>query len=149
MLYEVITLPGEDLAGVYHAKDLIYHYNQLPPFSMKQYKIGKKIAIIGVGNVMLDIAHYMIYEQQVESITAIARRGPGEIKFTRKELQYVVNNLDLAHYIHEVERAAPMMRILGQDPQESIDLIKAALEKAEPTHSDSKFRIQFLRNNFV
>ena len=28
-----LGLPGEDLKGVYHAKDIVYHYNQLPPFS--------------------------------------------------------------------------------------------------------------------
>lgn len=139
-----LGLPGENLYGVYHAKDLIYHYNQLPPFSMKNFPIGKNIAIIGVGNVMLDIAHYMIYEQQVESITAIARRGPAEIKFSRKELQYVVNNLDLAHYYQEIRRAAPLMQALGQDPQESVQLIQAALNKAEPTLADTKFKIQFL-----
>ena len=27
-----LGLPGEDLEGVYHAKDIVYHYNQLPPF---------------------------------------------------------------------------------------------------------------------
>jgi len=26
-----LGLPGEALNGVYHAKDLVYHYNQLPP----------------------------------------------------------------------------------------------------------------------
>ena len=26
-----LGLPGEDLVGVYHAKDLVYHYNLLPP----------------------------------------------------------------------------------------------------------------------
>lgn len=26
-----LGLPGEDLHGVYHAKDVVYHYNQLPP----------------------------------------------------------------------------------------------------------------------
>src|SRR5512139_283802 len=35
-----LGLPGEDLDGVYHAKDLVYHYNRLPPFSEWQFRIG-------------------------------------------------------------------------------------------------------------
>ena len=28
-----LRLPGENLPGVYHAKNIVFHYNQLPPFS--------------------------------------------------------------------------------------------------------------------
>ena len=28
-----LGLPGEDLEGVYHAKDVVYYYNHLPPFA--------------------------------------------------------------------------------------------------------------------
>ena len=27
-----LGIPGENLKGVYHAKDIVYHYNKLPPF---------------------------------------------------------------------------------------------------------------------
>src|SRR5262245_52094664 len=53
-----LGLPGEDLRGVHHAKDLVYHYNALPPFSQRRYPIGRRVAVVGVGNVMLDIAHW-------------------------------------------------------------------------------------------
>ena len=52
-----LGLPGEELPkGVYHAKDLVYHYNKLPPYSQQEFHIGRRVALIGVGNVMLDIA---------------------------------------------------------------------------------------------
>ena len=35
-----LGLPGEDLTGVYHAKDIVYHYNQLPPFSTEKFSIS-------------------------------------------------------------------------------------------------------------
>jgi ferredoxin--NADP+ reductase len=44
-----LGLPGEDLLGVYHAKDLVYHYNRLPPFSQRKFAIGCRVAIIGAG----------------------------------------------------------------------------------------------------
>src|SRR3989337_1693200 len=61
-----LGLPGEDLIGVYHAKEVVYHYNKLPPFSQNQLVIGKKVAVIGVGNVMLDIAHYLIADRNLD-----------------------------------------------------------------------------------
>jgi len=55
-----LGLPGEDAIGVMHAKDLVYYYNHLPPFSQRQFPIGKRVAIIGMGNVMIDIAHFLL-----------------------------------------------------------------------------------------
>jgi ferredoxin--NADP+ reductase len=139
-----LGLPGEDLKGSYHAKDIVYHFNKLPPYSSHEFHVGKKIAIIGVGNVMMDIARFLITEKQVESVTAIARRGPAEVKFTRKELEYIVKNLDLTHYQSEIERVTPLMNSLGQDPLESAKFIREAYPNAEETNSDAVFRIKFL-----
>jgi len=139
-----LGLPGEDLKGSYHAKDIVYHYNQLPPFSSTDFHIGKKVAIIGVGNVMLDIARYLITDKQVEEVTAIARRGPAEVKFTRKELEYIVKNLDMDDYLKEIDRVTPLMTSLGQDPSESISFIRDAYPNAKETNSNTSFRIKFL-----
>ncbi|OQY96908.1 MAG: hypothetical protein B6D41_04625, partial [Chloroflexi bacterium UTCFX4] len=89
-----LDLPGEQLRGVYHAKDLVYYYNQLPPFSTGQFEIGKNIIIIGVGNVMMDMAHWLVRDLQVDTVTALARRGPAEVKFDKKEFETVGANLD-------------------------------------------------------
>src|SRR6267143_2494878 len=51
-----LGVEGERLPGVYHAKDLVYHYNRLPPFSERDFPMGRRVAIVGVGNVMVDIA---------------------------------------------------------------------------------------------
>src|SRR5207247_9481657 len=51
-----LGIEGERLPGVYHAKDLVYHYNRLPPFSERRFPMGRRVAIVGVGNVMVDIA---------------------------------------------------------------------------------------------
>jgi ferredoxin--NADP+ reductase len=139
-----LGLPGEELRGSYHAKDIVYHYNQLPPFSNKEFLIGKKVAIIGVGNVMMDIARFLIKEKHVEVVTAVARRGPAEVKFTRKELEYIVKNLDMDNYLSEIDRVSPIMESLGQDPYESVKFIREAFPNADDTNSDSVFRIKFL-----
>jgi ferredoxin--NADP+ reductase len=139
-----LGLPGEELTGVFHAKDLVYHYNSLPPFSTQKYHIGRNVAIVGVGNVMMDIARYLITEKQVDTITAIARRGPGELKFSKKELEYIGQNLDTKEFLQELERATPLMQSLGQDPADTLKFVDDALKNADVKISDTVLKFRFL-----
>jgi ferredoxin/flavodoxin---NADP+ reductase len=139
-----LGLPGENLKGVFHAKDLVYHYNQLPPFSQRNYNIGKRAALIGVGNVMVDIAHWLIDDIKVDEVISVARRGPAEVKFTKKEMQNVANNLDLPALDAEIERVREYMLAVNQNPQAAKEFILSALDKAEAPISDSRFTFQFL-----
>jgi ferredoxin--NADP+ reductase len=139
-----LGLPGEDLLGVYHAKDLVYHYNRLPPFSQYKFHIGRRVALVGVGNVMLDIAHWLIRDLKVEEAIAIARRGPAEVKFSKKEMEIVARNLDLEDLDAEFERVAPIMRSIGQDVSEAKAFILSTLPKAREPVSDTRFRFEFL-----
>lgn len=140
-----LGLPGEEIPkGVYHAKDIVYHYNRLPPNSLKTYHIGKRVALVGVGNVMLDIARWLIRQVKVDEVYAVARRGPAEVKFDKKEMEYVIANLDLAALDEELRRVAPAMGAVGQDVDEAREYIHSALPKAMEPVSQSIFRLQFL-----
>jgi len=139
-----LGLPGENLVGVYHAKDLVFHYNLLPPFSTKDFRIGKRVALIGAGNVMLDIAHWLIGELKVDEVVAVVRRGPNEVKFSKEELKIVVHNLDLAKLFSEIERARPIADAVGQNVDEAKDYILSALPKGLPPVSKTRFYFDFL-----
>lgn len=139
-----LGLPGEDLSGVYHAKDIVYHYNKLPPFSTEKFSIGNHVALIGVGNVMLDIARWLIRTLKVDTVTAIARRGPAEIKFDKKEMQAVFNNLDLDALDAEIKRVTPAMKAVNQDPTAAKDFIMSAKKRAKKSVSSSIFNLNFL-----
>jgi len=140
-----LGLPGEELTrGVYHAKDIVYHYNQLPPYSQKKFYIGQKVALVGAGNVMLDIARWLIREIKVGEVIAVVRRGPAEVKFDKKELEAVSANLDLQALDREMIRVTPVMASVGQDVQASRDFILASLEKAKEPVSETKFLFDFL-----
>ena len=139
-----LGLPGENLEGVYHAKDVVYFYNHLPPYSQKTFRFGKHCAIIGAGNVMLDITHYLSREEKVDEVIAIVRRGPAEIKFEKKEMEYVIDNLDQAALAAEIERVTPIMQAVHQDPDTARAAILEALPKALPRSSDTRFRFEFL-----
>jgi ferredoxin--NADP+ reductase len=139
-----LGVPGEALPGVYHAKGPVFHYNLLPPYTQKMFEFGKRVAIVGAGNVMLDIARYLIRKLKVDEVIALVRRGPAEVKFDRKELEHVVANLDLNALDQEFARVAPHMLAIGQDPDAAKNYILEALPKAEPATSRTRFRIEFL-----
>jgi len=139
-----LNLPGEDLEGVYHAKDIVYFYNKLPPFSQQEVRVCCRVAVIGVGNVMMDIAHWLIHDMKVNEVIAIARRGPAEVKFAKKEMEYVAGNLDLEAFENEIDRSKPAMEGVGQDVQAAKDFILSALPKAQEPVSSTKFRFEFL-----
>jgi ferredoxin/flavodoxin---NADP+ reductase len=139
-----LGLPGEELEGVYHAKDVVYFYNNLPPYTQKSYLFGKRCAVIGAGNVMLDITHYLSRELKVEEVVAVVRRGPAEVKFDKKEMEYVIASLDIAALDAEIARVTPIMEAVHQDPAAARASILEALPKALPKISDTRFRFEFL-----
>ena len=139
-----LGLPGEDLKGVYHAKDIVYHYNKLPPFSTQEFSIGERVALIGVGNVMIDIAHWVIRDVKAAEVVAVARRGPAEVKFTKKEMENVARNLDLDALNEEITRVSARMKAVDQDPQVAKDFFLSALPNAKEPVSESRFLFEFL-----
>jgi ferredoxin/flavodoxin---NADP+ reductase len=139
-----LGIPGEDLKGVYHAKDLVYHYNKLPPFSQMNFHIGQRAAIIGVGNVMTDIARFLIRQARIEEIIVVARRGPAEIKFDKEELREIVANLDMGAFEAEVRRNRSLMLMLRQDPMAPVEFIRSSLLKAVSTDSPTRLKVRFL-----
>ena len=101
-----LGLPGEELEGVYHAKEVVYAYNNLPPYSQKNFRFGKRCAIIGAGNVMVDVARHLINVQKVDEVIAVVRRGPNEVNFTKEEMKHLISYLDLS-LIHISEPTRP------------------------------------------
>jgi len=139
-----LRLPGEQIPGVYHAKDLVFHYNLLPPYSVRRYLIGPKVILVGAGNVMMDIAHYLIHEKKVEEVTVVMRRGPGEIKFTRKELENVAANIDMKSLEAEFSRVAPILTAVDQDIDAARQIFMDGLPNAVEAVSNTKLRFEFL-----
>jgi ferredoxin--NADP+ reductase len=139
-----LGLDGEYLRGVYHAKDLVYHYNRLPPYAEKSFPIGKRVALIGAGNVMMDIAHWLVREIKVDEVTTLVRRGPMEVKFGKEEAKLVAANFDLTRLDSDLARLSPLLTSLGQDPAAAREIFTAPLPKALPPVSETRFRFEFL-----
>ena len=116
--YNKLNLSGENAKGVYSAKDFVYHYNQLPPYASEDFSTGKRIAVVGMGNVAADIMRWLLEDspaRRTEEVIVVARRGPYEAKFDQKEFRHVESHLDREAFVKELERVRARCVACDQD----------------------------------
>lgn len=141
-----LGLPGEEADSVFHAKDLVYHYNNLPPFSERDFPVGQRVCVVGLGNVALDIVHWLVCEHKCETAIAVARRGPAERAYTEKEMKIVSGALDIEAMDVEFKRIGPSLEAVGQDPEALKAEVLAHVDEPLETETPTRFEIRFLRS---
>jgi len=141
---KTIGVEGDNAVGVYHAKDVVYHFNLLPGFSQKPFEMGQRVAVIGIGDVMVDIAHWLIRYKKVKEVTAIARRGPAERKYNAKEIRAVCSNVDRQDLSGEFARIRSRLEAVGQNADPILSGMLEEMTKCEPAGSETKLRFRFL-----
>ncbi|MBO0825904.1 MAG: FAD-dependent oxidoreductase [Actinobacteria bacterium] len=102
-----LGIPGEDLPGSVAATDFVNWYCGHPDIDPAAFRLeAKSVAVIGVGNVAVDVARILardpeelrdtdisqpvleaLQDSQVREVHLIGRRGPAQAKFTTKELR--------------------------------------------------------------
>ncbi len=147
--YNKLNLRGENAKGVYSAKDFVYHYNQLPPYASEDFSTGKRIAVVGMGNVAADIMRWLLEDspaRRTEEVIVVARRGPHEAKFSQKELGHIEAHLDRGEFIEELERVKA--RCVACDQDVSVETVGEAtfpsLRKVDLTQASPKLTFRFL-----
>ena len=141
---KAIGVEGDSAKGVFHAKDVVYHFNRLPGFGDRPFDMGKHVAVIGAGDVMVDIAHWLTRYKKVERVTAIVRRGPAERKYNPKEIRAVCANMDLDGIKKEFDRIKDRLVAVGQNPDEIMKGLLDEFTKCEPAASQTKMGFRFL-----
>lgn len=141
---KAIGVEGDSAQGVFHAKDVVYHYNRLPGFGDRPFDVGKHVCVIGAGDVMVDIAHWLVRYKKVERVTAIVRRGPVERKYNPKEIRSVCANMDLEGIRGEFDRIRDRMAKVGQNPDDVLKGFTDEFTKCEPAVSETKMGFRFL-----
>ena len=126
-----LGIPGEESVGVYHAKDVVYHYNSLPPFSQRNFEIGRRVAIIGMGNVMVDIGNWLLNHKKIDQVVVVARRGPLEKAYDDSEFEAIEQYLDNLEMKKEIERIRPQLTAVGQNIDQIIEKFVKQGEPAE------------------
>ena len=135
-----LGIPGEKCLGVYHAKDVVYHFNKLPPFSQGSYEVGQRVAIIGMGNVMVDIANWLLNYKKVNEVTVVARRGPKEKAYDDSEFEVVGQYLDNEDMRREIQKIGPRLEAAGQNVEE---ILKTFVKETTPP-PDCRLRFRYL-----
>jgi len=102
-----LGIPGEDLPGSYAATDFVNWYCGHPDVDSGAFTLdAESVAVIGVGNVAVDVARILardpeelhatdvpqpvleaLHASKVREVHMIGRRGPAHAKFTTKELR--------------------------------------------------------------
>ena len=141
-----LGLAGETAKGVYAAKDFVYSYNLLPPFTSFDFSTGKRVAIVGMGNVMVDIARWLMIDapqKTAEEVIVVARRGPFEAKFDKKEFDYIEEFLDRKAFEEELRRIQPQLAAVGQDTSKLAEETFPVLATPATEHPAGKPRLHF------
>src|SRR5580698_9723588 len=102
-----LSIDGEDLPGSYAATDFVNWYCGHPDVAPDAFTLdAESVAVIGVGNVAVDVARILARDpaeleatdipepvmdalraSRVREVHVIGRRGPAQAKFTTKELR--------------------------------------------------------------
>jgi ferredoxin--NADP+ reductase len=142
-----LGLPGAQSRGVYSAKDFVYFYNLLPPYASQDFSTGKRVAVVGMGNVAVDVAHWLLVDDPnhtAEDVIIVARRGPFEAKFDKKEFAYIEAHLDRQSFQQELERIRPQLAAVGQDSATLAQTTFPCLAKPDPGPQGPRLHFRFL-----
>jgi ferredoxin--NADP+ reductase len=103
----VLGIPGEDLPRSHSATEFVAWYNGHPDYRDLEFDLSQKgVAVVGVGNVAVDVARILcktaeelattdiadhaldvLRESRVEDVYVLGRRGPAQAAFTTPEIK--------------------------------------------------------------
>jgi ferredoxin--NADP+ reductase len=102
-------IPGEELAGSHPATEFVAWYNGHPDYRHYQFDLsGERAAVVGVGNVAIDVARVLmrtpdelvktdiaahaldaLRESRIREVFLLGRRGPAQAAFTNPEVKEI------------------------------------------------------------
>ncbi|WP_028575195.1 NADPH-dependent glutamate synthase [Desulfonatronovibrio hydrogenovorans] len=89
-----LSLPGENLVGVYSANEYLTRVNLMHGYKFPEYDTpvpkGKRVTVFGGGNVAMDAAR-TAYRLGASSVKVVYRRTKGEMPVRREELEHALD----------------------------------------------------------
>lgn len=165
-----LGIDGEDLNGVYAATDFVGWYNSHPDHRNHQFDLhnAKRVALVGNGNVAMDVARVLLASPDelaktdiaehsletlrnstVEEVILLGRRGPAQAAFSPKEIAEIaaIDGIDVVISKQDAELDELSKAWLEKDGarsnQRNVDFCTAQAEKGEGDHK-KKLRCRFL-----
>jgi len=85
-----LNIPGENFNGIYSANEFLTRVNLMKAYSFPEYdtpvKIGKRVAVIGAGNVAMDSARCAL-RLGADEVYIVYRRSEAEMPARREEVE--------------------------------------------------------------
>lgn len=158
-----LDVPGIDLPGSHGAADFVSWYAGHPDAPQDWPLEAREIAVLGAGNVALDVArmlakpadeqlvteiadnvHRGLSLNQVTDVHVFARRGPAQIKFTPMELRELSHSPEVDVIVHpegfEIDEASQAAISSNKGTRLVVDTLLKYLE-AEPTGASRRIHI--------
>jgi ferredoxin--NADP+ reductase len=143
-----MNIPGEDLAGSHPATEFVAWYNGHPDYCDYQFDLTQeRVAVVGVGNVAVDVARILcrtpeelvktdiadyaleaLRHSRVKEVYMVGRRGPAQAAFTNPEIK-------------ELGELAGAEVVVRPDEVHLDDLSRAALESTQDRATLRKIEI--------
>ncbi|NBY43302.1 MAG: pyridine nucleotide-disulfide oxidoreductase [Micrococcales bacterium] len=160
-----LNIPGIDLAGSFGAADFVNWYDAHPDFPREWDLSAKDIAVLGNGNVALDVARILakqpedllttdipdnVYQGLLKSnatdIHVFGRRGPAQVKFSPLELREAchINNVDTIVYDEDFQYDAGSQEAIDSNNQVRVMVnTLEALRTEEPKGATKRLHLHF------
>ena len=138
-----LGIQGEDLVGSHSATEFVAWYNGHPDYAHLEFDLSQEnVAIVGVGNVAMDVARILcrsygelvqtdiadhaleaLRHSQVKNVYLLGRRGPAQAAFTPPELKEMGELIDADVYISRDESMADAasIRQLEKQPDKNVE----------------------------
>jgi ferredoxin--NADP+ reductase len=162
-------IPGEDLKSSHPATEFVAWYNGHPDYRDLTFDLSQeRAAIVGVGNVAVDVARILsrtpeelattdiadyaleaLRESRVREVYLLGRRGPAQAAFTNPEVKELgeLADADVTAVPEEVElddlSRAAMERAGDRATQKKVDLLQAYARRA-PAGKRRRLILRFL-----
>ena len=141
-------VPGEDLRGSHPATEFVAWYNGHPDYRDCQFDLSvERVAVVGVGNVAIDVARILcrtpeelaktdiaehafeaLRKSRIREVYLLGRRGPAQAAFTNPEIK-------------EIGEMAGADVVVSPEEAELDELSRAALERTQDRATMKKVEI--------
>ncbi len=164
-----LKIPGADLANHHPATDFVAWYNGHPDFRDYQFDLSQeRVAVIGIGNVAMDVARILcrtpnelkktdiadyaleaLSHSKVKEVYVLGRRGPAQAAFTTAEIKELgeMEDTDVFTVADEVE-LDPLSEEAMADSADRGTLRKVEIIQSyasnQPTGKSRQLTVRFL-----
>ena len=127
-----LNIPGENLNGIYSANEFLTRVNLMKAYKFPEYdtpvKVGKRVAVIGGGNVAMDSARCAL-RLGAEKVYIVYRRSEKELPARREEVENAMEEGI------EFKLLTNPKRFLGNEKNEVVGMECYEMELGEPDES--------------